>query len=122
MTSLLSPCPVNRVTGWPRPMSQTRTAPSPWPPPERARVPSRDTARLTGDAVWPARVHRSRAAPVVPGAVVEAVGAVGPPGVDAAAGPKGERPIQSSQPPTPLASATTATAAAIAWRRIIRRR
>ena len=29
MMSLLSPCPVKRVTGWPRTMSQTRTAPSP---------------------------------------------------------------------------------------------
>ena len=87
-------------------------------------MPSRETARLTGDAVWPASVHSSRAPPVAPGAVVDAVCAGADPasGAVVAARPNGERPIQSSHPPTPLASTTTATAAAATGRRVIRRR
>ena len=45
-----------------------------------------------------------------------------PPGMAWATGPKGERPNQSSHPPTPPASTATARAAAIARRRVIRRR
>ena len=99
------------------------------PPPESARVPSRETARLTGSrGVAGQRPLQPRSAG---GAGSRGRGRLGPggragsnpaSGAVAAARPNGERPIQSSHPPTPPASTTTARAAAATGRRVIRRR